>query len=289
MPPTILVACDSGDRAPRAFAQGLAPLLEARVLHVNVRASTGLADEEPDAGNAATARRDLRVERASSPAAGLQRLIASERPVLTVLGSAHGGAYGRVRIGTTAERILHGAPSPVAVVPRGFDERPLRSIAVGLLPGADSLRALHAAAALARAAAATLVVVAVLRRSPSPADAAAFAAAFAPSFTLSGPPSRILHSAITAAAQRSTATPLTVLADAPGPAEVQPRVLIGDPADALLRLSGRVGLLVLGSRGYGPGGVVIPGGVARRVFGQAACPVLLIPRAEVTAPVLVPA
>ena len=76
---------------------------------------------------------------------------------------------------------------------------------------------------------------------------------------------------------------------AAGAFAIEPLVLIGDPADALLRVSGRAGLLVLGSRAYGPPGVVLPGGAARRVLAGARCPVLLVPRAEVGAALAVPA
>jgi nucleotide-binding universal stress UspA family protein len=271
MRPTVLVACDSEDRSPVAFARSVAGVLDARVLLVYVRASGALAGVEADDGRA-PAFSSLRVELAASPAAGLQRLIAAEQPVLTVLGSAHDAPLGRVRLGTTAERVLHGAPGPVAVVPRGLGARALHTIAVGLLPSPDALHALRMAVPVARAAAASLLVLTVLRRSPTPADAAAFAALVAPSFSLSGPPARILRSAIVCAAR---------------PAEAEPLVLIGDAADSLLRMSSRAGLLVLGSRGYGPPGVVMPGGAARRVLAGARCPVLVVPRAPV--PALVPA
>jgi nucleotide-binding universal stress UspA family protein len=109
-----------------------------------------------------------------------------------------------------------------------------------------------------------------LRRSPSAADAAAFAALVAPSFSLSGPPAQTLRSAILAAAR---------------PVVAEPLVLVGDAADSLLRMSRRAGLLVLGSRGYGPPGVVLPGGAAGLVLAGAGCPVLLVPRASVPAAV----
>ncbi len=135
-----------------------------------------------------------------------------------------------------------------------------------------------------------LLVLAVLRRSPTAANAAAFAAAVAPTFSLFGPPSRILRSAILAAAHAALGphaprSPGT----AAGGFAVEPLVLIGDAADALLRITGRAGLLVLGSRAYGPPGVVLPGGAARRVLAGARCPVLLVPRAEVGAALPVPA
>ena len=288
MRPTVLVACDSSDRAPIAFGRVMAPLLGARLALVNVRMGDDLAGGEADDGGPLVS--GARVETAASAAAGLQRLIVSERPVLTVLGSSHEASYGRVRMGTTTERVLHGAGGPVAVVPRGLGERPLGAIAVGLLPTADSLRALRTAVALASAAGVPLLVMAVLRQSPTAANAAAFAAAVAPSFSLSGPPSKILRSAIMAATQaalapespRASAVPRSPGAAA-GAFAIEPLVLIGDPADALLRVSGRAGLLVLGSRAYGPPGVVLPGGAARRVLTGARCPVLMVPRASVPA------
>ena len=91
------------------------------------------------------------MELAASPAAGLQRLIAAERPVLTVLGSAHDAPLGRVRLGDddrarAARRGRARWPSSRAGSASGRSA----SVAVGLLPTPDSLRALRLAAALAR-------------------------------------------------------------------------------------------------------------------------------------------
>ena len=55
-----------------------------------------------------------------SPARALQELAVRESAALVVLGSTHRGTLGRVIAGTTAERLLHGAPCSVAVVPDGF-------------------------------------------------------------------------------------------------------------------------------------------------------------------------
>jgi nucleotide-binding universal stress UspA family protein len=55
-------------------------------------------------------------------------------------------------------------------------------------------------------------------------------------------------------------------------------VMVDDPADALLSVSSNVDLLVMGSRGYGPGLAVLLGGVSRRVTMGARCPVLVMPR-----------
>ena len=52
-----------------------------------------------------------------SPAKAIQNLAAKEGASLIVIGSSSRGGAGRVFAGTTAERLLHGAPCPVAVRP----------------------------------------------------------------------------------------------------------------------------------------------------------------------------
>ena len=93
----------------------------------------------------------MRLLRAASAAAGLQQLIAAERPVLVVLGLGPRGGAGRVALGATAERVLHGAACAVAIVPRGADARPPGPVTVGLLPTPDGRRALGLAARARRA------------------------------------------------------------------------------------------------------------------------------------------
>lgn len=273
---TVLVA-SNGDPAPAEFARVIA-----RVLGVGVTSVAVAAADEPD--DAPLVRAGTRVEQASSAAAGVQRLIAAEQPLLTVLGSSTAARHGRVALGTTAERVLHGAARAVAVVPRGHGERALGTIGVGLLPTPESLRALHAAASLSRAAGVPLLVLTVLRRSPDVAAAAELAARLAPETPAPtrGPAASILGTAITAAAREGGDAWDEAVRER-GPARrvaVEPRVLVGDAVDALIRATGRLGVLVLGSRAYGPPGVVLPGGTARRVLAAARCPVLLVPRPQ---------
>ncbi len=249
MAPTVLVACDcaTADDAPLTFAGTLARALGARVARVTVHTDERVAGDEPDT-LPARAPADVRVVRAASPPAGLQRVLAEEHPYLLVIGSAAAADLGRTLLGSTAERILHGAPRAVAVVPRGYAAGAVRAIGVGVLPTSDGAAALHAAATLARAAAVPLAALTILRRTPGADDTPTLA---------------MLRGAIDAAG-----------------VPVEPQVLVGEPADALLRASGRLSLLVLGSRAYGPPGVVLPGGVTRRVLGGARCPVLVVPRAQ---------
>jgi nucleotide-binding universal stress UspA family protein len=277
--PTVLVACPpaSGDGAPLAFARAVAEPLAASVELVHVRAAvSGPESLACDEADEAPGPPGARVVHASSAASGIQRLIADERPVLTVLGSAHDAPLGRTRVGSTAERVLQGAAGAVAVVPREGWERAQRAIGVGLLPTPDGRLALRFAAGLAGAAGVPLVVLAVLGRSPTPADAAALAARLATPVEPRGPAGEMLRAAIVAAARAGASAGLAV----------EPQVLVGDAVDALLRVSARVSVLVLGSRGYGPPGIVLAGGAARRVLAGARCPVVLVPRAQ---PARVPA
>ena len=55
-------------------------------------------------------------------------------------------------------------------------------------------------------------------------------------------------------------------------------MLFNDPAEGLLAASRRVGLMVVGSRGYGPARAVMLGGVSRRVMMGSDCPTLVLPR-----------
>ena len=64
----------------------------------------------------------------------------------------------------------------------------------------------------------------------------------------------------------------------PDGVDVEPEIHVDDPADVLLRVSAHVGLIVCGSRGYGPLRSVLLGGVSRRLVDAAQCPVLVLPR-----------
>jgi nucleotide-binding universal stress UspA family protein len=57
-----------------------------------------------------------------------------------------------------------------------------------------------------------------------------------------------------------------------------PVVAVAASVVALEQFSHDVDLLVCGSRGYGPIGSVLLGGVSRRLLHRAACPVIVVPR-----------
>jgi nucleotide-binding universal stress UspA family protein len=316
MEPTVVGAFDpeAGDRAPVELARLAARLVGARlvvaVVHPGGTTPERLARFEERgtrcslAALAAELRREhaeLRAITAPSPASGLHNMLAAELPALAVAGSAERAPHGRVQLGTTTERLLDGAPCPLAIAPRGWAGRPLGEIAVAVLPSAEGRAALRAGAGLARAADVPLTVVMVLGDSPDEAEAeelvrelaadgsrapatpdrddglaaagdlrpAMHGIAVLPAPHLTGGGARVLRPALARTARRFE--PEAWL-------DVVPDVYVGDPADTLVRVSMRADLLVLGSRAYGSAGEVHAGGVARLLLGGARCPVVIVPR-----------
>jgi len=100
-----------------------------------------------------------------SPAKCIESVAVREHASLIVIGSSHRSAVDRLLAGTTAERLLHGAPCPVAVAPNGWHSREagaIRSIAVAYDQSDEAKAALAGAAAMARALGAHLRVIEVL-------------------------------------------------------------------------------------------------------------------------------
>jgi nucleotide-binding universal stress UspA family protein len=161
--------------------------------------------------------------------------------------------------GTTGEHLLHGAPCPVAVVPRGHavsSRTRISRVGVGIDGGPESAAALAAAARIAEAFDAELEVIRAYTPGGLPPDAA-------------------LARDLAVHAQRQLADALAVL----GPTVAAYPMLIDEPpARALTDRSRDLDLLVVGSRGYGPTRSVLLGGVSGRLIRRAACPVVVLPR-----------
>jgi nucleotide-binding universal stress UspA family protein len=199
-----------------------------------------------------------------SPSRALHTLAEIEGASLVVIGSSHRGAVGRVFAGTTAERLLHGAPCPVAVAPRGAHGEPISRIAVGWNRSAEAGAALTAAISIARAVGAALHIVEIL------------------DIQWAGTPAIIPGSGAELAAQqpasRARAGLEKVIAGLPGDVHAETSVVLGHPVSDLVRQSEDADLLVLGSRGYGPRRAVLLGGVSGRGVRKSACPVIVVPR-----------
>jgi nucleotide-binding universal stress UspA family protein len=279
---TVLAAYDPQtlDRAPVRFAAAAARFANVPLVIASVRAgltpercvSDGLvgegleplrADVESDYGIDVR----TRVVRASTPMGvtrALQRVIDAEHAGLAVVGSTTRGVVGRVAPGTTAQRMINGCRCPVVVVPHGHDPPPrLSMIGVGFVPTPEGHRALRAAAAVAQMAGADLRVLTVVKPGLS-ADASA------------GP----TRDTVERSRAHVEATLTDAIADLAHGVTADGEVMVDEPADALVSVSPNVDLLVMGSRGYGPGLAVLLGGVSRRVTMAARCPVLVMPRAS---------
>jgi nucleotide-binding universal stress UspA family protein len=163
--------------------------------------------------------------------------------------------------------VINGCACPVVVVPHGHDPpQRLSTIGVAFVPTPEGRGALRAAATIAQMAGADLRVLTVVKPTMG-ADASA------------GPARE--------AAERNRAAFEATVADAiaelTAGVRAESEVLVDDPAHALASVTPHLDLLVMGSRGYGPGLAVLLGGVSRRVTMSARCPVLVVPRGTTSA------
>jgi nucleotide-binding universal stress UspA family protein len=179
---------------------------------------------------------------------------------LLVVGSAANGRPGRLAPGSTALRLLNGAPCAVAVVPRNWeDARAPATVGAAFADtpeGHDAVRDAHALAR--RTGAALRVATAVQPRPWMQPDRGATDGA--------------IESELRALAEEAAAVATPAAAGVAVDIDVQ----VGDPADFLLAVSEEVDVLVCGSRSYGARPAALLGGVARRVTAEAACPVILL-------------
>lgn len=195
----------------------------------------------------------------SSPAQTLHELAEREEANLILVGSSHRSAIGRVVTGTTAHALLHGAPCAVGIVPRGHrvTSAPITSIGIGYDGSPEAAEAVAAARRLAGALHAEARLIDVV-------DLATLR------FTGYGYGGNL-------EAVRDVVREELSAVEASDPS-LKGEIREGDPAGELIAASEEHGLLILGSRGYGPIRRVLLGGVTARVLRKASCPVIVIPR-----------
>lgn len=285
MPGPVLVGVDGSGEEAAALGRMLASLTGAPLALGAVYGyeSSSLAWPPRDEAEAwLTAARREPDERthlmlASSVAGGLDALAAREGAQIVVLGSSSRGPLGRLLAGSTARRVIHGAPCAVAVAPRGWRATGLpRTILAAVDDGREAIGALAIATRLATTADARLRAANVVHQ-PSPAH---------PLFSVIDTSYGEWCAARRAACER-------IVRDAAAAAGAEPEIVIaeGDPVSRLAELSRTADLLVVGSRRYGPLRTVLLGGVSWPLLERAACPVLIVPRVsgDHAAPVLHPA
>lgn len=200
-----------------------------------------------------------------SPAQALQELAEAGAHDLIVVGSSHRGRAGTVLAGTVGVRLLHGAPCPVAIAPRGLaaagEWRP-KTVGVAFDASPEARAALEEARHLAQAARAKLEVIAVAEVIGSPHE------------TIDPHMYRL-------ASQRQAQGWLREAERVPHEdVKVVARMAVGDPAAELLKISEDLDLLVLGSRGYGPVRRVLLGSVSSHLVEHCRCPLVVTTRAS---------
>lgn len=211
------------------------------------------------AGEDETARRD-----AVALAAGLaergRAVTRRDEAELVVIGSAAGGAPGRVSLDPASRVLLEGAGCPVAVAPRGFaatTDRELRRVDVGIDGGREATAALTLAAHVARAHDARLRLVAVAELD----------------FDLGGAPRKVDPRELARLARH-----LEQASDGLPGVRVETDLREGLADQILVGLAKQADLLVLGSRTvYGGAGRVALGAVVTRVLQASPCPTLIAP------------
>jgi nucleotide-binding universal stress UspA family protein len=267
----ILVGYDveRGDRAPLEFGLAAASFTEAPLIVACVQGPAQSLDSVAYELRRDGIDVDVRPLAGPSAARALHEAAEEFGAALLVVGSTERGRIGRVLPGSTAERLMHGAPCPIAVVPRGWKRSDgLHTIGVGYIDTAEGHAALDDAIVLTRRSGARLRVLCAasghgLNESYGGGDP------MTPAVRYDEIAGGILLSAEQAIAAATSGV---------SGLEIEPDVSIGDAADFLIAASRQLDLLVCGSRGYGPAQAVLLGGVSRRVVTEAHCPVIVLAR-----------
>jgi len=209
---------------------------------------------------------ELRWYGSPSVGRGLHELAELTGADLLVIGSSRRGLLGRIVIGDDTRAALNGAPCAVAIAPAGYRREPvvMREVGVGYDGSPESERAL----ALARIVAAE-----------HHAKLSAFQAISTPAYLFLGHmgasapiEADSIENEVDRARERLTAL-----------GGVEAHSAYGDPVEELTLYSASLDLLVVGSRGYGPLGRLVYGGVAQRLARTARCPLLVLTRSARTA------
>ena len=169
--------------------------------------------------------------------------------------------------GSTGERMLHGAPCSVAVVPKDYRthaDQPIRRIGVAYDDSDEARAALASAVSLARALDAELEIIGIVSTETFSTPAAMGAPGIA---SLRSDIERHVQDLID-----------KVAAEVPADVAATASRATGDPEELLTARTEKLDLLVMGSRGYGPLHAVLVGGLSERLIRHSACPVVVTPR-----------
>jgi nucleotide-binding universal stress UspA family protein len=194
-------------------------------------------------------------------ALALAQLAEDHDASMLVLGPSHRGTVGSALPGRTASRLLARTARPVAVAPRGYAGGGRTSISmIGAAYDGTSGSDLALAAAIRAAS----KLAAPLR-------------VYHAMYKISADPSWDLYrKSMRRVAQQTLDRGLQQV---PGDLVATSRVLEGDAAEVIADASSadHIGLLYVGSRGYGPLHEAIVGGVVGGLLQTARCPLVIVP------------
>ena len=196
----------------------------------------------------------------------LQALAEKLGAIAIVVGSSHRGGVGRVLAGDVAAGLLHGAPCPVVVAPRGYVDKPIERIGVAFAATDEGREAAAAGFGLARRTGGSVELVSVIEPS-----------AFTGAYVVPG----WISSAdvdVEALDRHARDAAEQAIADLGDGVTATTDVRHGTVVPTLAQASEWLDLLVCGSRGYGAAQSALAGGVSRGLAHASACPLLLVPR-----------
>lgn len=199
-------------------------------------------------------------EHASSVGAGLEAAAERVGADLVVVGACRRRGLERLLAGDDAQTTVQRSPRAVAVAAPGHGDvhRRIRSVGVACDGEAPSAVAVAHAGLLARRLDATLIALNVVEPVIYPTTDGVV-----------GLPPQDPNTEVEFASRRLTELLGTAV-----------EAVYGSPGAELQRLSGRVDLLVCGSRRHGPAGRLLLGSTSAWLIRNADCPVLVAPRAD---------
>ena len=210
----------------------------------------------------------MAVDAPGSIAKTLHSLAEREDASVLVLGSSRRGAIGRVLPSAVTDRLLHGAPCPVAIAPSGFSVTDAQDgpkvLGAAYIDTPDGRAALAMAGVLAGSARAQVRVLTVCE------PLGTLVAASLPASEL-----ELARKGADEDAQKTLEQGIAAL---PAGRSAGGKKLSGSVPEALAAASGDLHLLVCGARGHGPIRTLILGGTSHALVRTASCPVLVVPR-----------
>ena len=195
---------------------------------------------------------------AMSAGRGLHEQAEEQGADLLVVGSSSHGAFGRAMLGDDTRAALNGAPCAVAIAPPGYAEHAgvVAKVGVAYNGSPESKAALALAHALA---------------APTGAVVHALEVVSIPTVAYTGIVAPALGDSIEAMLQEANGR-MKKLPDVEGEA------VYGLAGEELAGFSGRVDILVVGSRGYGPVKRLVLGSTSDYLQRTARCPLVVLPR-----------